>query len=149
MLKDINHEFLTAIQAVMENKTTEQYLTEQANAHEELHKKILKDLHKHYPGMNINNSKHVAKNTYHDGSEFHRYESDIPVHDSVKHMFKSLKASTTITHYKDGGHHATLSYSYEHHNGGSNGHVVADHAFSAKSGKHFIRHNADGMTKEV
>ena len=124
-------------------------INEGVNDHEKTHKKILGDLHKEYPEMNINNSKHVSKNTYphRPGEEFHTYESDIPVHDSVKHLFKNLKAKTTISHSKD-GHHATLDYAYEHHSGGTNGVTVANHFKNKDSGKHYVRHYASGVTKE-
>lgn len=147
MIDKLSQELLNAATAVLESKSVEQLLTEQMNAHEEVHKKVLKDLHKAYPEMNVKNSTHMEKRKDYDGNEVHKYESDIPVHDSVKHLFSSLKATTSISHNKDGGHYATLSYAYTHPAGGSNGSTVAHHM--THEGKNYIRHQATGLTKEV
>ena len=154
MIKSLDKELIAASMTILGGAET---INEGSNDYEDLHGKILKNLHKEYPEMNVKNSKHISKNTYshNPGTEFHKYEADIPVHDSVKNLFKSLKAETTIQHSKDEmgnpRHHATLAYRYDHHGAGTNGISVAEHFNYGEDGKMktVIRHNATGAVKGV
>lgn len=152
MIKDLNKELIAASMAIL---VEQEVINEGSNDYEELHGKILKNLHKEYPEMNVKNSKHIAKQVNRDGSEWHKYEADIPVHDSVKHLFKELKAVTDIHNSKDemgnSRHHATLAYNYSHHDSGMNSKTIAQHFNYPEDGKikTVIKHDGTGAVKGV
>lgn len=128
-----------------------QKLEESSNVHEATHKKLIGKLHKEFPELNLDKSAHTAKNTSRNGSEeYHTYRAELPIHDTVKHLFKNLSAEVTFAHHQHEGKpavHGTLGYRYEHPDGGSNGSSVA--TISNHNGKTHIRTNATGHSKEV
>jgi|SRR5687768_8508410 len=124
------------------------FLNETVNEHESIHNEIISKLHKHYPEMSIKKVKHVEKTTGRSGQgEYHKYEAEMPIHDSVKHLFSSIRSEVNIAHDREGNVHGTLGYRYDHPGGGSNGHTVA--SIGMHGGSWHIRHQATGVVKKA
>lgn len=150
-IKNIDKGLLEAASKILNEG--KEVLNEGANDHEEIHKTILKKLHKEVPELALNKATHSDKRTNRDGSETHTYTIKHDVPPTFKHTIKHHATHVEITHTKHEGKpfiHAQVHQRWEHTDGGTNGHTIGNlsHDHPNHPGKTHYRPNG-GAAKEV
>lgn len=142
------------VEAVLDELNENVIINEGVNDHEELHKTIIKKLHKHLPELGLKGAVHTGKRLGRDDEEVHTYSVKHVIPPSLKHSFANHTSDVEITHTKEGGKpwvHARVSQNWEHHGGGRNGHTIGalSHDHPKEPGKTHFRNYGNNVVKEI